>query len=104
MVPTRQTLIEMGRKQPLSTIQTENLAAAGVVKKNIIQRKSKSMDFRFHWLICRESQEKIRFYWDPGHLNWVDYSTKHHPPHLSYQSPPQIGWICQYFQKEKKHQ
>ena len=52
MVPIRQTLIEMGWKQPPYLIQTDNSTAAGVIKKTIIQRKSKSMDLRFHWIRC----------------------------------------------------
>ena len=80
MVPIRQTLIEMGWKQPPSPIQTDNSTAAGVVNKTIIQRKIKSMDLRFHWLRCRKSQGNFRFYWPPGKLNWGDYSTNHHPP------------------------
>ena len=79
MVPVRQTLIEMGWKQPLSPIQTNNSTAAGVVNKIILQRKIESMDLRFHWLRCSESQGQFRFYWASGHLNWGDYSTKHHP-------------------------
>ena len=72
----------MGWKQPPSLIQTDNLTAAGVVNKTIIQRKIKSMDLRFHWLRCRKSQGNFRFYWPPGKLNWGDYSTKQHPPFI----------------------
>ena len=55
MVPTCQTLIEMGWKQPPSLIQTDNSKAAGVVNKTIVQCKRKSLDLCFHWLRCRES-------------------------------------------------
>ena len=48
MVPIRQTLIEIGWKQPPSPIQTDNSTAAGFVNKTIIQQKSKSMDFHLH--------------------------------------------------------
>ena len=86
-VPVRQTLIEMGWKQPQSPIQTDNSTLTGVVNKTIIQQKRKSMDLRVHWLRCRESQGQFRFYWAPGHLNWRDYSTKHHTPiyHTTHQ-------------------
>ena len=80
MVPIGQKLIKMVWKQPPSPIQTDNSTAAGFVNKTIILRKIKSMDLRFHWIRCRESQEQFRFYWAPGHLNWGEYSTKHHPP------------------------
>ena len=44
MLPIRQTLIEMGWKQPLYPIQTDKSSYAGVAKKTTIQRKSKYMD------------------------------------------------------------
>ena len=79
LVPIRQTLIEMGWKQPMTPIQTDNTTAAGVVNNTIIPKKSKSMDLRFWWLKCREFQQKFRYYCAPGRDNWGDYSTKHHP-------------------------
>jgi hypothetical protein len=80
LVPIRLTLEEMGWKQPITPIQTDNTTAAGVVNNTIIPKKSKSMDLRFWWLKCRESQQQFRYYWAPGCNNWGDYSTKHHPP------------------------
>ena len=85
MVPIRQKLIEMVWEKPPSPIQTNNLAAAEVVNKTIIQRKSKSMDLRYHWIRCRKLQGQFRFYCAPGHLNWGHYSTKHHHPQFFYQ-------------------
>ena len=101
MVPIRQTLIEMGWKQPPSPIQTDNLKAAGVVNKTIIQLKSKSMDLRFHWLKCCESQEQFRFYWAPGYLNWGYYSTKHHTPIYHTNNCPQFSGYVHIFKKNK---
>ena len=80
LVPIRLTLTEMGWKQPVTPIQTDNTTAAGIVNNAIIPKKSKSMDLRFWWLKCRESQQQFRYYWTPGKGNWDDYSTKHHPP------------------------
>ena len=104
MLPIRQTLIEMGWKQPPSLIQTDNLTASGVVNKTIIQRKSKSTDLRFRWLRCRELQGKFRFYWAPGHLNWGDYSTKHPPPIYRTNNHPRFAGYVNIFKKEQKHQ
>ena len=59
MIPARQTLIGMGRQQPPFPVQTENLTAEGVINTTIIQRKSKSMELRFHWLRCRELQGQL---------------------------------------------
>ena len=80
MVSQRNTLEEMGWKQPLSPIQTDNSAAAFVVNNTIVPRKLKAMDRRLYWIRCRNSQVQFRYYWAPVLLNWGDYSTKRHPP------------------------
>jgi hypothetical protein len=54
-VPQRQTLAEMGHKQPPTPMQTDNSTALGVVNNNIQPRRTKAMDVRFHWLRCREA-------------------------------------------------
>ena len=60
LVPIRLTLEEMGWKQTITPIQTYNTTAASVVNNTIIPKKSKSMDLRFWWLKCRESQQQFR--------------------------------------------
>ena len=79
MVPLRQILIKMGWPQAKSPIQTDNSTAVGVTNKTIVPKQAKPMNMRFYWLRCRDSQGQFRFYWAPGHLNWANYSTKHHP-------------------------
>ena len=79
MVAMRNTLEEMKLTQPKSPIQTDKSSTAGVVNNNIVPRKLKTMDRRLHWLRCREAQGQFRYYWAIGSLNWIDYSTKHHP-------------------------
>ena len=79
MVAMRQTLQEIKWSHPKYPLQTDNSAAAGVVNNTIVPRKLKTMDRRLHWLRCREGQGKFRYHWASGNLNWVDYSTKHHP-------------------------
>ena len=55
MVLQRNTLEEMGWKQPRSPIHTDNSAAAGVDNNTIVPRKLKAMDRRLYWLRCRNS-------------------------------------------------
>ncbi len=62
LFPIRQTLMEMGWKQPMNPIQTDNTTAAGVVNNTIIPEKSKSMDLRFWWLKCREPKQQFPYY------------------------------------------
>ena len=80
MVPLRQTLVEMRWPQPPSLLQTDNSTAAGDTTNTIVPRETKDMEMRFYWLRCCAAQYQFRFYWDPGGLNWDNYSTKHHPP------------------------
>ena len=79
IVSQQNTPEEMGWKQPLSPIYTDNSSAAGVANNNIVTRKFKAMDRRMYWLRCRNSQGQFWYYWAPGLLNWGNYSTKHHP-------------------------
>ena len=80
LVTMRQTLIEMGRPQPPTPIQTDNSTSEGGLNETITARKNKSMDLRFHWLRCRKAKQKFRFYWAPGSNSCANYSTKHHLP------------------------
>ena len=59
------------------------------------------MDLRVHWLRFRESQEQFRFYWAPGHLNWGDYSTNHHPPIYHTNNCPRFAGYVNIFKKNK---
>ena len=70
----------MGWPQPPSPIKTDNYTDVSVFNKTIVPRRIKSVDMRFHWIRCQDSQGQFRFYWDPGATNWDDESTKYHPP------------------------
>jgi hypothetical protein len=80
-VPMRTTLIELGHPQPEdgTPIRTDNSTAAGIMNKTVKQKKSKSMDMRFWWLVDRTEQGQFRIFWAPGILNLADYYTKKHP-------------------------
>jgi hypothetical protein len=77
-VPQRQTLAEMGHKQPPTPMQTDNSTTLGVVNNNIQPQCTKAMDMRFHWLRCHEAQHQFHFFWCPGTTNRADCWTKHH--------------------------
>ena len=72
LVPMRQTLIDVGWHQPPTSIQTDNSRAEVVENDTIIARKIKSMDLRFHWLICSEARKQFIVYWVPGSKNWAN--------------------------------
>ena len=46
--PMRVTLHGMGHPQPETPIQVDNLCADGIANNEIKQKRSKSMDMRFH--------------------------------------------------------
>ena len=96
MVPLRQSLTEMGWPQPQYPIQCDNSTAGGVSNATIIPRKTKSMDIKFHWLRCRDSQNQFWYFWAPGALNLGDYSTKNHTPiyHLYQRQIRQVALSC----------
>ena len=89
-VAIRNLLNEMGHKQPKTPMQTDNSTALGVVNSNIQPRRTKSMDMRYYWLRCRDSQGQFRFYWKPGPTNKADYYTKHFPASHHVETRPSI--------------
>ena len=60
-VPMRITLEEMGHQQPMTSMQTDNTTALGVVTNNIQPKCTKTMDMRFHWLSDKEAQQQCRW-------------------------------------------
>jgi hypothetical protein len=89
-IPMRQLLEEMGHKQPVTPIQTDNSTALGVITNNIQPRRTKAMDMRFHWLRCRDSQGQFCYYWRPGPDNRADYWTKIIAPRITLRNAPQF--------------
>jgi hypothetical protein len=72
-------LEEMGHKQPLTLLQTDNSMAEAVINGKVQSKLTKAMDMQFHWLRDRECQQQFRVYWRPGKMNYAGYWTKHHP-------------------------
>jgi hypothetical protein len=71
-------LMELGHKQPVTPLQTDNSMADAIVNGKVQPKHTKAMDMRFHWLRDRECQNQFRIYWRPGKKNYADYWTKHH--------------------------
>jgi hypothetical protein len=76
--PLRVTLAELGNIHPPTPLRTDNSTAFGILNENIKQKRSKSMDMRYHWLTDRVRQKQFDVYWRPGHENLGNYHTKHH--------------------------
>ena len=67
----------LGHNQKPTPVKTDNSTAASFVNDLLKQKRSNSLDMRFHWL--RENKNFI-IYWDRGTNNDADYFTKHHAP------------------------
>lgn len=72
----RCTLIEMGHPQPPTPMQVDNTAALRFIDETLKEKRTKSIDMKYHWLKDREQQQQFQFYWRPGKHNMADPFTK----------------------------
>ena len=77
----RTTLEDLGYPQGATQLEADNSCAVGIVNGTVKQKRSKTMDMRFHWLRNRSQQGHFIIKWRPGKLNMADYFTKAHPVH-----------------------
>ena len=56
-IPMRNTLQELGHKQPATPMQVNNTMAVSFIHKQIKQRQLKAIDMRFYWLQDRQQQQ-----------------------------------------------
>jgi hypothetical protein len=76
--PLSSTLTELGNTQPPTPLPTDNSTAFGILNETIKQKRSKSIDMRYHWLTDGVLQKQYDVYWRPGRENIDDCHTKHH--------------------------
>jgi len=84
----RNTLDDMGWKQPTTQLTTDNSCAEGFANRTMKQKKTKAMDMRYYWVLDRCDQKQYFILWRKGSTNIADYFSKHHPPdhHISIRS------------------
>jgi hypothetical protein len=75
----RQILDALGYPQEATLLVTDNSCAAAIANDDVTQRRSKSMDMRFHWIRDRVRQGHFQVTWRPGNVNLADLFTKDHP-------------------------
>jgi hypothetical protein len=76
--PLRVTLAELDHIQPPTPLRNDNSTAFGILNEKIEQKRSKTMDMRYHWLTDRVHKKQSDAYSRPGRKNLGDYHTKHH--------------------------
>ena len=77
VIPARNTVGEMGHKQPPTPMQTDNTTALGFVTKNLQPKATKSTDMKHWFMRDRQDRKQFRYYWGPGPKNDGDFQSKH---------------------------
>ena len=59
----------------------DNLCAVGLANDTLIQKRTKTIDMRYHWIRDQVKQHTFKITWKAGSLNLADFFTKAHPVH-----------------------
>jgi len=73
-------LSKLCHPQPMTSIQTNNEVADGIINDCVKQWWSKAIDMCFYWVCDHVWQGQFRIHWKKGSENLAHYFTKHHPP------------------------
>jgi hypothetical protein len=60
-VPLRVTLTKVGHQKHATTLRTDNSTAFGILNEKIKQKRSNTMDMRYHWLTDRVCKKKLMY-------------------------------------------
>jgi len=74
----RNTLDDLGHPQGETPIIADNACAVGIANRVVKQKRSKSIDMRFHWIRDRVGQKHFKIIWAAGTRNLADLMTKSH--------------------------
>ena len=77
----RLTLGELGYSQPATQISCDNACAVGIANDSFSQKRSKTIDMRYHWLRDQVRLGNFKIIWEAGKSNLADLFTKAHPAH-----------------------
>ena len=76
LLPMRQYLTELGYPRPATLILCDNAVAVKLVNDNLVEKKCKTFDMRFHWIKDRVQQGQFEVAWRKGSQNLSDIFTK----------------------------
>ena len=68
----------MGHPQPPTPMQVNNTTTQRFIDSTLKEKRTKSIDIKYHWLKDREQQQQFKFYWRPRQHNIANPFTKHH--------------------------
>jgi hypothetical protein len=75
----RLTLADLGYPQKPTTIICDNECAVGIANDSFTQKRSKTIDMRYHWIRDQVKLKNFKVDWRPGNENLADFFTKAHP-------------------------
>ena len=75
----RLTLQDLGYPQDATPIICDNACAVGIANNSFQQKRSKTIDMRYHWLRDQIKLGNFTITWKPGAINLADFFTKAHP-------------------------
>ena len=78
---SRTILAAIGHPQPATVLYCDNQCAIGLANDTVKQRRSKSVDMRYHWLRDRVRQDHFSVIWLSGKSLLADFFTKPLPVH-----------------------
>ena len=75
----RQTLEALGYTEKATPITCDNSCAVGIANKSFTQKRSKTIDMRYHWIQDQIILGNFTVTWEAGKFNLADFFTKAHP-------------------------
>ena len=89
----RNILHSLEYPQQATTILCDNKCAEGIALDTIKQKRTKSIDMRFHWICDRIQQKQFIVTWRKGADNLADFFTKPLPVHIHQSIMPLLVHI-----------
>ena len=77
----RLTLSDLGYPQEATPIICDNECAVGIANASFTQKRSKTIDMRYHWIRDQVKLNHFTVTWERGLDNLADFFTKAHPVH-----------------------
>jgi hypothetical protein len=80
-ISIRNTLADLGYPQGTTEFICDNKCAVGIANNTLKQKRSKTIDMRYHWIRDQVAAKIFSITWQPGNINLADFFTKAHPVH-----------------------
>ena len=93
-IPIPFILNEIDHNQPPTPLIMDNNTTEKFIKNNITQKKSKSLDMRYYWLLEQSIKKRLHFQWKQYSENLADHHTKYFPE--TYHKKVRMKYVTDY--------